>query len=77
MEDYDVDDRGNIAQFYELDGDWGIVGELDREAGPAGDVDSVTTWWGNATVTQWARENGYADEIDSAKKVKINGRIKS
>lgn len=66
--EYTIDDRGNVAQFYELaSGD--IVATLDREAGPQGSVDSVTTWDGDKNVTKWAVDNGYAEEIKNAKKI--------
>ena len=52
---YEVDDRGNIAQFYDIEADQ-IVARLDREAGPNGDQ---TTWDGDEEVTKWANANGY------------------
>ncbi len=51
---YDVDDRGNIAQFYFGDE---IIATLDREAGETADQ---STWDGDEDVTAWAEMNGYA-----------------
>lgn len=70
-EKYSVDDRGNIAQFYELDqyGEWEQVACLDREAGPGKDCDSVTTWDGGEGITAWAIEKGYGPEIKGATKI--------
>lgn len=51
---YDVDDRGNIAQFYLGDE---IIATLDREAG---DHANESTWDGDEDVTAWAEQNGYA-----------------
>ena len=59
---YDVDDRGNIAQFY-LDEE--IVATLDREAEVDGKCDQLT-WDGGPEVTKWAIANGYADAIARA-----------
>jgi len=61
-EPYQVDDRGNIAQFYEVEsGD--IIATLDREAGPnANDL----AWDGGDEVTKWAKANGYDEEIEEA-----------
>lgn len=54
-EPYEVDDRGNIAQFYDSEsGD--IIATLDREAGETADQ---FTWDGDADVTAWAKAHGY------------------
>lgn len=54
---YSVDDRGNVAQFYDVaSGD--IIATLDREAGPTADQ---YTWDGDPDVTAWAIANGYPD----------------
>lgn len=55
---YEVDDRGNVVQFY--DSDNRIVGELDQEATVDG-VNDQRTWIGDAAVTAWAASNGYPD----------------
>lgn len=57
---YTVDDRGNVAQFYEeIEGEPGeIVATLDREAGPSA---NEVTWDGNPEVTAWAVTNGYPE----------------
>lgn len=55
-DEYDVDDRGNIAQFYDSSGD--IIATLDREAGETADQ---STWDGDEGVTAWAEANGYPD----------------
>jgi len=62
---YDVDDRGNIAQFYR---DEEIVATLDREAEVGALVDQLT-WDGDADITAWAIANGYADAIARATRV--------
>jgi len=59
---FSIDDRGNIAQFY--DGDE-IAATLDREANVDGKSD-VTTWDGSGDVEEWAGLIGYGDEIRSA-----------
>lgn len=70
MPNFSIDDRGNVVDFYEEyeDGTFEPVARLDREAGPPGNVDSVTTWNGGDGVTSWAQQNGYADEIATAAK---------
>lgn len=64
---YEVDDRGNVAQFYDVECDE-IVATLDREAEVDGKADQLT-WDGNKEVTIWAIENGYEEEIFRAKKI--------
>lgn len=60
---YSVDDRGNIAQFYDVrSGD--IIATLDREAGPPADQ---YTWDGGPDVTAWAIANGYPDIAATAR----------
>jgi hypothetical protein len=62
-----VDDRGNIAQFYEFPaGD--IVATLDREATVNGVQDQLA-WDGSGDVEAWAIANGYGDEIANAARV--------
>lgn len=63
MKKYDVDDRGNIAQFYDEEGE--IVATLDREAGENADEE---TWDGDDDVTAWAIANGYPN-MGSVKRV--------
>lgn len=53
---YTVDDRGNIAQFYDRHDE--IVATLDREATVDGIADQ-STWDGGPDVTDWAVKNGY------------------
>jgi hypothetical protein len=55
-EEFSVDDRGNVAQFYDRSGD--IIATLNREAGPNADEHS---WDGGPDVTAWAVVNGYAE----------------
>ena len=62
---YDVDDRGNIAQFYRNDE---IVATLDREAEVGTLVDQLT-WDGDEDITAWAIANGYAEAIAQATRV--------
>lgn len=63
-EPYEVDDRGNIAQFYDT-GTWEMIATLDREAGPTADQ---YTWDGDAKVTAWAKTHGYP-EIETITRV--------
>lgn len=56
MKKYTVDDRGNIAQFYDRHDE--IVATLDREATVNGIADQ-STWDGGPDVTAWAAKNGY------------------
>ncbi len=64
-EEYTVDDRGNVVEFYEVvSGD--IIATLDRESGENGDE---TTWDGAKNITDWAIKNGYADEIKDAVRI--------
>lgn len=64
---YKVDDRGNVAQFYETE-EYELVATLDREAEVDGKCDCYT-WDGGEAVTQWAVANGYADSIAHAKRI--------
>ena len=69
MTEFSIDDRGNVAIFYEKDGsEWYKCATLNREAGPQNDVDSVTTWNGDDEVTEFAVKEGYGDEIEEAVK---------
>lgn len=62
-EPYDVDDRGNVAQFYWMaSGD--IVATIDRESGPNA---NESTWDGNAEVTAWAISHGYPEVATMAR----------
>jgi len=68
MDTFSVDDRGNVVDFYELmeDGTWEKTARLDREAG----VDANTLCWLNESgekLEEWAKQNGYEDEIIEAK----------
>jgi hypothetical protein len=56
-EPYQVDDRGNVAQFY-CTKSWEIIATLDRESGP---TSNQYTWDGDADVTAWAKTHGYPD----------------
>ncbi len=68
-EKFSVDDRGNIAQFYEEmeDGTWEPGAVLDREVGAGA---NKLSWdnWSSEELENWANENGYRDEILEAKK---------
>lgn len=66
-EPYEVDDRGNVVQFYETT-DFEIVAEINREAEVDG-VQDCKTWDGDEVVTAWAMENGYGEEIEEAVKI--------
>jgi hypothetical protein len=63
--EYSVDDRGNMAQFYSYE-DECIVATLHREAGQ--DACSLS-WDGDDDVTQFAIDEGYGDEIELAERV--------
>lgn len=55
-----ADDRGNVVNFY--DGDE-IVANLDRETPP----DDHKSWdCCGGEIEEWAKANGYADEIAEA-----------
>jgi hypothetical protein len=56
-EPYEVDDRGNVAQFYSTDSNE-VVATLDREAEVDGVADQAT-WDGGPDVTAWAVAHGY------------------
>lgn len=68
---YSVDDRGNVADFYQRDesGEYSLVARLDREAGPQNDFDGIYTWDGDIDVTAWATANGYQWEIRLANRL--------
>jgi len=56
---YEVDDRGNVVQFYDTETNE-IVAEINREDTVNG-VPDQSTYWGGPTVTAWAIENGYPE----------------
>lgn len=56
---FDVDDRGNVVDFYCNDEQ---TGRIDREAGD--DANSLYAWFSDSATEKWARENGWADVID-------------
>lgn len=58
-----ADDRGNVVNFFYYDEQ---VARLDREAGETADQ---KTWDAHGEIEQWARENGYGDEIDAAERI--------
>lgn len=58
---YEVDDRGNVAQFYDEEGE--IVATLDREAEVNG-IQDQSTWDGGKDVTEWAVANGYPELVN-------------
>jgi hypothetical protein len=63
---YEVDDRGNVVDFYLVtNGEFEQVARLDREAPP----DDHTTWDGGPSVTEWAIANGYAEQIAEAERI--------
>ena len=62
MEPYDVDDRGNVVDFYCVVSE-DKVARLDREAG---DSANELAWDGGEDVTEWAMAHGYGDEITEA-----------
>lgn len=66
---YSVDDRGNVAQFYEGDD---IIATLYREAGKSADL---LAWDGGKEITKWAKENGYALAIAEAEQNKEQGLL--
>lgn len=60
-EKYSVDDRGNVAQFYDVEsGD--IIATIDREATVNG-VQDRSTWDAHQDleITKWAIANGYPE----------------
>lgn len=63
-EDFSVDDRGNVVDFYEKmdDGTWESAARLDREVGVNANELAWENWSGERLV-KWAEENGYKDEI--------------
>ena len=67
-EPYDVDDRGDRAQFYYVDAD-GVIGDiaatLNREGGETADQHE---WDGGPDVTAWAIAHDYP-EVATARKV--------
>ena len=64
MNNFFVDDRGNVAQFY--DGDE-IVATLNRECGKKGNELKWTNESGNMEIEIFAKKNGYSEEIKHAK----------
>jgi len=69
MDNFSADDRGNVVDFYAKmeDGTWEQTARLDREAGD----DANTLCWLNESdeeLEEWAKKNGYADEILEGKK---------
>jgi hypothetical protein len=73
VETYEVDDRGNVVQFYDTSNL--IVGELDREATIDG-VNDKSTWIGDANVTAWAIHNGYPEVADMPRAIKFVSEMK-
>lgn len=66
---FEVDDRGNVVDFFEKqdDGTWDKAARLNREAGPAANEYSWECW-GSSKMEEWARQNGYNDEISEGQK---------
>ena len=64
---FSVDDRGNIANFFEKmeDGTWEKAALLNREVGKDA---NETVWenWSGDDMELWARKNGYGDEISES-----------
>jgi len=61
---YDVDDRGNVVDFYALNGspdggEWDRVARLDREAGDTADQLAWDNWYADNDLEAWAIEKGY------------------
>lgn len=70
MDSFSADDRGNVVDFYEKmeDGSWEQCARLDREAGE----DANSLCWLNESgeeLEEWAKKNGYEDEILEASKI--------
>ena len=68
---FSVDERGNEVNFYERmdDGTFEPGARLDREAGK--DANSLL-WdnWSGDDLEEWAKENGYGNEIAESIKAK-------
>ncbi len=66
------DDRGNEVIFYEkmLDGSWGKVANLNREAGPP-PCNQVAWHCDNPECEIWAKQQGYEAEILLAKAIAL------
>ncbi len=64
---FSVDDKGNEVNFFEKleDGTWEKGARLDREAG---DNANKLAWdnWSGEELEEWAKKNGYKDEISEA-----------
>lgn len=67
---FSADDRGNVVDFYEKmeDGTWEQGARLDREAGDDANSLSWDNWFGDE-LEEWAKKNGYEDEILEASKI--------
>ncbi len=68
---FSVDDRGNEVNFYVRmdDGTFEPGARLDREAGPSANENFWDNWSGD-DLEEWAKENGYRDEIAESIKAK-------
>ncbi len=68
---FSVDDRGNEVNFYERmdDGTFEPGARLEREAGKDANSLSWDNWSGDE-LEEWAKENGYRDEIAESIKEK-------
>lgn len=70
---FDVDDRGNVVDFYAKDdsGAWERVARLDREAEVNGKIDQLAfeNWAGGPELEAWMKENRYGDELNEAAKL--------
>ncbi len=58
-----ADDRGNVVDFY--DGDERVA-RLDREFGETADQ---LAWNGCGEIEEWAKANGYGDEIKGSTRI--------
>lgn len=75
---YTVDDRGNVVDFYvsfpgKRGNEWERRARLDREAGPS---PCNQLAWDNddgVELEEWARSQGYGEQIDEAKDNARNG----
>lgn len=61
---FSADDRGNVVDFYDADGE--MVGQIDREAEVDGVPDRKTfeAFHSAEALEAWMRANGYGDELD-------------